>query len=305
MALIANLQCVTIILTKQQLRALINSMQRRSFVKYLILSGLLPAKSVFSMSNANQLEEELLKITQSSSSEGYLRKIRNPNNIHEGDITTSFREQLLINQLAYRLGQVKQVVGHGNFSVLSFDDMLRYGNNYSKIGTFDKAETNFLEKLFYEDAMHYGFYGEKPLTNITQCIEDRSIAKVPSSGQFLFKGKPLELYKKIKRDVGDNLILTSGVRSVVKQMHLFLNKASKYEGNLSLASRSLAPPGYSFHGIGDFDVGQAGLGARNFTDDFAKTDEFKKLIDLGYTSIRYPKDNQLGVRFEPWHIKVS
>lgn len=280
-------------------------MQRRSFVKYLVLSGLMPATPVFSMSNANQLEDEILKVAQTNASEDYLEKIRNPNDPHEGDITTNFREQILINQLAYRLTQVKRVVGHGNFSVLSFDNMLRYGNNYSQIGTFDKAETDFLEKLFYEDAVHYGFYGEKPLTNITQTIEDRAIVKVPNTGQFLFKGKPTELYKKIQKDVGDTLILTSGVRSVVKQMQLFLSKASKYEGNLSLASRSLAPPGYSFHGIGDFDVGQVGLGARNFSDDFAKTDEFKKLIDLGYTSIRYPMDNQLGVRFEPWHIKVS
>ena len=114
-----------------------------------------------------------------------------------------------------------------------------------------------------------------------------------------------KLYTKIKNEIGDNLVLTSGVRSVVKQMHLFLSKASKYEGNLSLASRSLAPPGYSFHGIGDFDVGHIKLGARNFTDAFAETDEFKKLIDLGYIDIRYPKDNKLGVRFEPWHIKVA
>jgi len=106
-------------------------------------------------------------------------------------------------------------------------------------------------------------------------------------------------------DIGDTITLTSGVRSVVKQMHLFLRKASKYEGNLSLASRSLAPPGYSFHGIGDFDVGHIKLGEQNFTDAFAKTDEFKKLIDLGYINIRYLMDNELGVRFEPWHIKVA
>ena len=79
-------------------------------------------------------------------------------------------------------------------------------------------------------------------------------------------------------------------------MHLFLRKASKYQGNLSLASRSLAPPGYSFHGIGDFDVGNIHLGVKNFTNAFAKTDEYKKLIDLGYIDIRYPMDNELGVR---------
>ena len=43
----------------------------------------------------------------------------------------------------------------------------------------------------------------------------------------------------------DDLVLTTGVRGVVKQFYLFLRKADRANGNLSLASRSLAPPGYS------------------------------------------------------------
>ena len=86
---------------------------------------------------------------------------------------------------------------------------------------------------------------------------------------------------------------------------LFLNKAYKSNGNLSVASRSLAPPGYSYHGVGDFDVGQVGFGADNFTARFTSTEVFKKLENLGYINLRYQKDNLLGVRFEPWHIKVS
>jgi D-alanyl-D-alanine carboxypeptidase len=84
-----------------------------------------------------------------------------------------------------------------------------------------------------------------------------------------------------------------------------LNKARKNNGNLSIASRSLAPPGYSFHGNGDFDVGQVGFGAANFTERFANTEVYKKLNELGYLKLRYPQKNLMGVRFEPWHIKVS
>lgn len=90
----------------------------------------------------------------------------------------------------------------------------------------------------------------------------------------------------------------------MKQFLLFLNKAYKNNGNLSLASRSLAPTGYSFHGIGDFDVGQAGLGAKNFTDQFTKTEVYRRLGELGYLKLRYPDENLEGVRFEPWHIKI-
>jgi LAS superfamily LD-carboxypeptidase LdcB len=90
----------------------------------------------------------------------------------------------------------------------------------------------------------------------------------------------------------------------MKQFLLFLNKANKNKGNLSMASRSLAPPGYSFHGIGDFDVGKKGYGIHNFTERFTKTNVYKRLTDLGYIKFRYERDNDLGVRFEPWHIEV-
>jgi len=90
----------------------------------------------------------------------------------------------------------------------------------------------------------------------------------------------------------------------VKQLQLFLSKLDLSNGNLSLASRSLAPPGHSYHGIGDFDVGKKGFGKRNFTADFAMTEEYNKLIKLKYVDLRYTENNQVGVRYEPWHIKV-
>mgnify|MGYP000129427560 FL=1 len=88
-------------------------------------------------------------------------------------------------------------------------------------------------------------------------------------------------------------------------MHLFLAKAIEANGNLSRASRSLAPPAHSHHGIGDFDIGKIGLGAKNFTADFSQTAEYKKIARLGYVDIRYPTDNLVGIRFEPWHIKIT
>jgi LAS superfamily LD-carboxypeptidase LdcB len=130
------------------------------------------------------------------------------------------------------------------------------------------------------------------------------VVKIPYTGNYLYKGKPLETHDKIKKDIGDNVILTSGVRSIIKQFLLFMKKVSDNNHNLSLASRSLAPPGYSYHGIGDFDVGQVGFGAANFTEDFTTTEIYKRLTESGYIKLRYQKGNLLGVRFEPWHIKV-
>ncbi len=189
--------------------------------------------------------------------------------------------------------------------MLSLDQARKFGNSYSQVGEFTDEELRFLEMIFYEEAQHYGFFGKKPLKKFTKRINKKEVYKVPYTGNYLYKGGPLETFERIKQQVGEQLILTSGVRGVMKQFLLFLNKVYKADGNLSLASRSLAPPGYSFHGIGDFDVGQVGFGAANFTERFTKTEIYERLNELGYLKLRYHEQNLLGVRFEPWHIKIN
>lgn len=235
----------------------------------------------------------------------YLHKIRNYDASHPGDILLDQQELKLLKSCVSRFKRLQRTVGHGNFYLLSFDEAIRVARNYSGVGRFSKDELYFLEKIFYADASVYGFFGEKPLKNLTYRVQRRKVVKVPYTGNYLYKGSPAETYGRIKRDVGRGVILTSGVRSVIKQFLLFLNKAYRSNGNLSLASRSLAPPGYSYHGIGDFDVGQVGLGSDNFTERFTTTRIYRRLRDLGYINIRYQRDNLLGVRFEPWHIKVN
>ena len=203
-----------------------------------------------------------------------------------------------------RMGRVQRWVGHGNFNVISFDEMLGCAAKVTTVGAFSRAETALLDELFTTDASRYGFYGNKVISNMMHEIPRREISKISRTGHFLFNGDAHKLYKKLMADLGQSVELTSGIRSVVKQSHLFMAKTIQATGNLSRASRSLAPPGYSFHGIGDFDVGKVGFGAKNFTEAFAHTPEFKRLFDLGYIGIRYPKENLLGVRYEPWHIKV-
>jgi hypothetical protein len=203
-----------------------------------------------------------------------------------------------------RLNRVQAYVGHGNFNVLSFDDMLRYARYQPRIGDFPSAEVDYLEKLFYDDVSRLGFFGERVITDLMHRYAENDISKIPGSGHYLLKGDSEAFYQKVKDKVGDTLQLTSGVRGVVKQYHLFMAKAVQSEGNLSRASRSLAPPGHSFHAIGDFDVGRVNGGLSNFTSDFAQTDEFKRLQDLGFVKIRYTTDNEYGVRYEPWHIRV-
>ena len=234
----------------------------------------------------------------------YMKKIRYFEGVFDDDYFISPEEFKLVKQTLARMSRVQRTVGHGNFNLISFDQMVKYGRNFSQIGEFSKVELDYLEKLFFADAHTYGFYGEKVMSGLTQRIPSKDLLKVPKTGHFLFKGKSLAFYDKLKKGVGDDIVLTSGIRGTVKQMYLFLSKVAQADGNMSKASRSLAPPGYSYHAVGDFDVGKVGFGYRNFTEDFAETDVYKKLQDLGFLTLRYTDDNKFGVRYEPWHIQV-
>jgi len=236
--------------------------------------------------------------------ERYRQKMLNFEQAHQDDVFLADNQYQFVVSAFSRLGRLQTLVGHGNFNVIGFDEMLRLSVRYPVVGEFPPAEVAFLDELFSSSAKRYGFFGEKVINELTAQIPERERVKMPGTGHFLFKGDSLQVYSKLQKDLGQSVILTSGIRSVVKQTHLFLAKTIQAKGNLSLASRSLAPPGHSFHGVGDFDVGKVGLGASNFTDVFAETAEFQQLVDLGYVSMRYPKDNQLGVRYEPWHVKV-
>ena len=203
-----------------------------------------------------------------------------------------------------RLERVRDLVGHGNFALLGFDAMLRYARGHASVGAFPPDELAFMEEIFALDARRLGFEGPRVLPRLTATIPVAETVKVPGTGNYLYRDISLSLYRRLRRDVGESLILTSGIRGIVKQMHLFLAKARRTGGNLSRAARSLAPPGHSYHGIGDFDVGKAGFGHANFTARFAETEEFRRLRQLDYVRIRYPEDNTTGVRYEPWHVRV-
>ncbi len=235
----------------------------------------------------------------------HLQKIKEFDRIYADDFLLAADSMPTLVSASARIERAQRLVGHGNFNLLSLDQLLRFAANYAEIGAFPKVELDLLEELFHADAARYGFFGEKVITDLTERIPDRSVAKIAGSGHYLLKGDSLEKFTQIRRDIGSSIALTSGVRSIVKQYQLFLRKAVETEGNLSRASRSLAPPGYSFHARGDFDIGKVGLGPRNFTEEFGQTLEFRKLIDLGYISIRYTETNPYGVRHEPWHIKIA
>ena len=255
-------------------------MNRRNFLTITALSAFIPNSLIATSDNIN--------IQSQSTTDIYLT----PNELDT------------LGHLNSRIKRLKRYVGYANFNVLSFQDSLFYGRNYSSIGAFTTQEITLIERLFYEDPKKYGFYGRKTCFNLNNKISKKDIYKVPRSGHYLFKGKPLEDYNRLKNDIGKKLILTSGIRNTMKQLSLYCNKIYKLKGNVTLASHSIAPPAYSYHTTSDFDVGKKGWGYMNFTKKFATTKEFKKIRKLDYISMRYTQNNKDGVRYEPWHIKV-
>lgn len=234
-----------------------------------------------------------------------LIKSRLFNHWFSDDIVLSPTQLKVLRSSLARLKRLQRLVGFGNFYLLGFDEARTYAKSYARVGAFTTAELGFLEKIFYYPADAYGFMGEKPIIRMTGKINRSKVTKVRGTGNYLYKGQPAATYQQIKTQVGKDVVLTSGIRGVMKQFLLFLNKADSHQGNLSLASRSLAPPGYSFHGAGDFDVGERGFGVDNFTEKFTRTRVYSRLTDLGFIKFRYTQGNHLGVRFEPWHVEVG
>ncbi len=222
----------------------------------------------------------------------------------ENDVYLMRDDISTLKSLDRRLSRVKKYVGFANFNYLSFDMALYYARNYSKIGKFTKDELALVEKLFYTDPSKFGFYGDRTVSNLSNKISKKDLKKISYSGHYVFKGKPLDDYKRLIKDVGSDLILTSGVRNVVKQLSLYASKLKSENGNLTAASRIIAPPSFSYHTTSDFDIGKKGWGLKNFTSAFARTKEFSQMRKLDYIGIRYTIDNNDGVRFEPWHVKV-
>ncbi len=235
----------------------------------------------------------------------YQAKMRLFNKPHPDDRYVSPKQQPLFKNCLKRLNRIYRTVGHTNFYLLGLDDTLKLARGYPHIGRFSKKEIEYLESVFYQDAADYGFYGKRLITEFTNCPSRSKVTKIPGTGNYLFKGPSVALYQRLRQDIGSKAILTSGVRGLIKQCLLFFRKVDRSRGNLSLASRSIAPPGYSYHAVGDFDVGQVGYGGDNFSVRFIRSKVFEKLLSLDYICLRYTEDNPYGVRFEPWHVMTT
>ncbi|AHJ14432.1 MULTISPECIES: M15 family metallopeptidase [Sulfurospirillum] len=220
------------------------------------------------------------------------------------DIWIKNEHKAVFESVIQKLDKVEHTVGYANFNLISFDETLKIAKNFPKIGAFTPTEIAYMEEIFYTDPVIYGFYGKRTIEHLSDTIQEKDVIKIDGTGHYVYRDISQELLLRLMKDIGPTLVLTSGVRSVVKQLSLHLEKIKNENGNITMASRSLVPPGFSYHSVGDFDVGKRGWGHQNFTANFARTEEFWNLQKLSYVSTRYTIGNGDGVRFEPWHVKI-
>ena len=123
----------------------------------------------------------------------------------------------------------------------------------------------------------------------------------------------------MKQDTGKRLYIESGYRSPGRQAYLFIKYLVNDNGySLEENAKWIAMPGYSEHGhfsnhAIDFvnEDGINGFSKGQTASDFENLTEYKWLLERASEFnfyISYPRNNQLGVEFEPWHwhwIRIS
>ena len=122
----------------------------------------------------------------------------------------------------------------------------------------------------------------------------------------------LRMMEHMRRDLGRELFVNSGYRSPGMQAYLFLYYLAKtHHYSLQETARAVAFPGYSEHGDPvnnalDFinSDGISGEEPGQTAEDFERLPEYQWLLKHAQEYnfyLSYPRGNQLGVSFEPWH----
>jgi len=122
----------------------------------------------------------------------------------------------------------------------------------------------------------------------------------------------LRMMAHMRRDLGRELFINSGYRSPGMQAYLFLYYLAKtHQYSLQETARAVAFPGYSEHGDPvnnalDFINGDGISGEEpgQTPEDFEGLPENRWLLKHAQEynfHLSYPRGNQWGVSFEPWH----
>ena len=86
-------------------------------------------QEVFKHTERQALPEEI-ELMEDSQVNNYLEKIRNFDVDFPGDIYLSEINQFLLQPTIERLERVQRFIGHGDFNLIAFDEILYFARNY-------------------------------------------------------------------------------------------------------------------------------------------------------------------------------
>ena len=101
------------------------------------------------------------------------------------DFILNEAQRKMIDSVLSKLLRLQRFVGYGNFNIIGWDQSLRLASSREQIGSFSKAELEFIEELFFTNANSLGFYGDKVVTRLSTTIPKQDVLKVPGTGHYL------------------------------------------------------------------------------------------------------------------------
>lgn len=183
-------------------------------------------------------------------------------------------------------------------------------------------ELSFARRIFRIPPAELGFKGkfyslEKPTDLVL--IENVVLENSGNSSETGVQYYPRHAYRdyremmdSMKASIGKRLFIDSGYRSPGRQAYLFfyyLVKTSNFV--LKENARWIAMPGYSEHGSPLFTAidfisedGINGFSGKQTAENFENLEEYRWLqanASRFNFYLSYPRENNLGVAFEPWH----
>jgi len=204
--------------------------------------------------------------------------------------------------------KIEKEKGAISFPLLTFEQLNSWLN---------EVEKTFVQQLIEIKPQEYGkkepFLGMLPVPKNFKKIKKQNYIhegeKKEISTQYLPKrvyGAYKKLNKAIQKDLNRTLMVASGYRSPAYQILVFLRSLYihhnfDYKETMSL----VALPGYSEHGFPPRQAIDFTTADVEIADiDFDKTQEYRWLLKnaIKYNfHLSYPKDNRLGIVYEPWH----
>jgi LAS superfamily LD-carboxypeptidase LdcB len=207
---------------------------------------------------------------------------------------------------------IREKEADGTLPLLTFKELY---------GDLDKKEKKFLKKILRLKPEDLGV--KTPLQGFSP--ENPDVVKVPVqtleingkkttlaaqySGRRAYKAFE-RMAEAMERDLGKRLFIESGFRSSAYQLYSFVLYLREHKYSLRETATLNALPGYSEHGNPknqalDF-INAKGINGDGNPKAFTALPEYQWLKEHAYAYgfvLSYPRNNPLGLSFEPWHWK--